>query len=245
MPARSRYDAFVRPRAPIRARVVEETCPPTDPSENTEVILAVSRRAATMMLVEDAWYCAVDDLTGRPRLTEERFDLLLAAARLGVLLSTGRVHITDDVLVVDNPARHRPVMRLHQRIHADSSMRSVRGWLQALAPRSRAAVTRRLVDIGAARPRRRRCGLGPVWAEPVDTNRAAAPAARLSCALDRGVPLDNEDLLLWGLIHAVDLARVVLPDHHHLTVALPARAAALAAATTDLVVARVAAPHPF
>ncbi|CRK56900.1 hypothetical protein [Alloactinosynnema sp. L-07] len=40
--------------------------------------------------------------------------------------------------------------------------------------------------------------------------------------------------MLWGLIHGVDLARAVLPDHHHLAVALPARSAA-----------RVAAPRPF
>ncbi|CRK56899.1 hypothetical protein [Alloactinosynnema sp. L-07] len=130
---------------------------PADPLQDTKIIQALTPpapRRAPATLVDDAWYRAVDDFTGRPRLTGDRFDLLMASAWMGVLLSTGRVDIAAD------PARHKPVLDLHDRIHADTSMRSVRGWLLAAGAGTRQQCGG---DPTARRNRRREASAAHPW----------------------------------------------------------------------------------
>lgn len=161
-----------------------------------------------MLVASDYFFLALDDRTGRSRLSPKVFGLGLAGALLAELVLAERITIEGDRLRVVN--RQPPADGLSHTIldHllAESAAHPVRSWLVFLAQRSTEQVADRLWRAGHIRieTTRRLLNKETIY-PPTDVNTAYWPTARLSNALGRGGQITWPDRALCGLAVATGL----------------------------------------
>lgn len=166
-----------------------------------------------MLLGNDFFFVALDDRTGRPRLSAKVFGLGLAGALLGELILDGRITVAADrVQVVD---RRPPVDALAHTIldhlAAEPEAHPARTWLVFLARTAREQVAERLWRAGLIRREQsRRMWRTEIIYPPTDTNTAYAPTARLANNLGHGRQLTWPEAALAGLVVATGLEGHVL-----------------------------------
>ena len=172
------------------------------------------RGVGAVLLADEFFLFAYDDLTGRRRVSRGTVDLGLAGALLAELMLPGHVTIDSGHLVVRNPwPIEDPATSvdalgcrvLHQLV-VERTVTAVRDWLHYLARDAYDRVGQRLLRAGSVRARYPRWSLRTtVIYEPADMNVAAWPLARLAGHLQRRESLSPGDLLLAGLITATGL----------------------------------------
>lgn len=161
-----------------------------------------------MLLADEFFFVALDDRTGRPRLSPKVFGLGLAGALLGELLLAERITVEGDHVRVVN--RHPPADALTHTIldHllAERAEHPARSWLVFLARRSAEQVADRLWRAGLIRQEqsRRLWRSEPIY-PPTDVNTAYSPTARLAHGLSRGRQMTWPDAALCGLAVATGL----------------------------------------
>jgi Golgi phosphoprotein 3 (GPP34) len=191
-----------------------------------------------VLLADELFWLAHQDMTGRPLLHRDAMGLGLAAALIGELVFSNRLALSEGrVHVLEAPDPADPLARsTMDRIAAEREPLDVRSWLAFLGRDARSAVGRRLVGRGAATCER------SAWRRPeryiaYDTLAGARVANPLYLALTRGAPLDLWQTTLAGLADAVGLSRTVLFDGGAVAVrALRQWVDALPAALHELVV---------
>lgn len=161
-----------------------------------------------MLLADEFFFVALDDRTGRPRLSPKVFGLGLAGALLGELVLEERITIEGELLHVVN---HRPpadglAHTILDHLVAESAQYPMRTWLVFLARQSREQVADRLWRAGLIRRERsRRLWHTEMIYPPTDINTAYSPTARLSNGLSRGRRFTWPDAALAGLVVATGL----------------------------------------
>lgn len=169
-----------------------------------------------MWLADEFFLIALDDRTGRPRLSPKVFGLGLAGALLGELLLDGLITVEGGhVLVVD----HRPPVdalahTILDQIVSEVSPYGVRSWLVFLARDATERVAERLSRAGhIRREQSRRMLRREAIYPPTDANTAHLPTARLATSLRNGRQVSWTDAVLLGLVMATGLDNLLLfPD---------------------------------
>lgn len=161
-----------------------------------------------LLLADEFFFTAHDDVTGRSRCGEGRVGLGLAGALLGELLLFGSIHIdrreviVRDTRVLDDALAYA-VLEL---IIRNGNVTTVRDWLQYLSESAPEQVAQRLMSAGQVRPVQvRRLMRTRTAYLPVDMNVAAWPMVRLAGKLSKREPLTTSDIVLSGLIAATEL----------------------------------------
>jgi len=170
------------------------------------------------LLADDLFRLAHRDTNGGPLLHPTVAGLGLAAALLGELVLTNKVGVQGEYLVVlsrDLPDDALAHLVLDQLLR-ESQPHPVRTWLAYLAQTSNEGVADRLRRAGHVRAEvsRRLLAKTTVYV-PTDVNTAAWPWARLSTRLRTRQRLDPFDVVLAGLMLAVDLQGRVLDGASH------------------------------
>lgn len=166
-----------------------------------------------MLLGDQFFFVALDDRTGRPRLSEKVLGLGLAGALLGELLLEARISVAGQrVQVTDRrPPADALAHTVLDHLLAEPHGHPVRTWLAFLARTSREKVAERLWRAGdIRREQSRRMWRTHTRYPPTDVNTAHGPTARLADALDRGRPLTWPETALAGLVVATGLDGHVL-----------------------------------
>jgi hypothetical protein len=166
-----------------------------------------------VLLADEFWLLAHDDVTGRPRLSSRVLGLGLAGALIGELVDTRNVVIQQGVvhLVNRTPPPDALTHTVLDQIDAEVRQHPVRTWLAYLSRTTAEMVAQRLQRSGMVRRESSRRVLKQVTVyRPVDANRAAWPTARLSTTLRRQAPLSEPDAFLVGLAAATGLDQVIL-----------------------------------
>lgn len=161
-----------------------------------------------MLLADELFLIALDDRTGRFRLSPKVLGLGLAGALLGELLLDGRITVEGDRLrVVD---RRRPADAVAHtvldQLVTEVAVHGVRSWLVFLARDATGQVADRLLRAGVIRREQsRRLFRAEMIYPPTDVNTAHLPTARLATALRAGRQVSWGDALLLGLVVATGL----------------------------------------
>lgn len=161
-----------------------------------------------MLLADEFFLVALDDRTGRLRLSPNVFGLGLAGALLGELVLEERITVDGDRLQVRNrrPTTDALTHTILDHLLAEATVHPLRTWLVFLARRSREQVAERLWRAGhIRRERSRRLWHTELIYPPTDVNTAYQPTARLSNALSRGYQFTWPDAALAGLVLATGL----------------------------------------
>ncbi|SFP43977.1 Golgi phosphoprotein 3 (GPP34) [Amycolatopsis arida] len=170
-----------------------------------------------LLLADDFWFCAHDDVSGRCRLGPRAVGSGLAAALLAELVLAGGVDIENgEVVVVENRPPGEDVARaVFSEVAGEREVRAVREWLRYLGHHAYARVAHRLLRAGLVRSRSAGfLGRSTVY-PPVDVNVAAWPRARLGLSVPgrpRWADVPIHDVVLSGLVVATGLYPVVFPD---------------------------------
>lgn len=187
--------------------------------------------ALELLLADDFFFAAHDDVSGKVRLSERGAGLGLAAALLGELILFRKITLERDVVVVIDrrPVRDALVNGVLEEVVREPDVRPVRDWLRYFGRNAYDWVAQRmtregLVRIGETRRFRRGSGY-----RPVDLNTAAWPIVRVAQKLARQETLVLPDVVLAGLISATGLdkylrSEAVTEIHEylgHLTSRLP------------------------
>lgn len=166
-----------------------------------------------MWLADEFFLIALDDRTGRPRLSSKVFGLGLAGALLGELILDRRITVEEgQVLVVD----HRPpadalAHTVLDQILSEVSPYGVRSWLVFLARNATERVADRLSRAGhIRREQSRRMFRRETVYPPTDMNAAHLPLARLATSLRNGRQVSWTDAVLLGLVMATGLDDLLL-----------------------------------
>lgn len=166
-----------------------------------------------MLLADEFFLLAHDDMTGKPKLHLRVAGYGLAGALLGELILEGRITVRSGAVSVLNqhpPSDALAHLVLDQLVN-ESEHRAVRVWLDYLGQNARDMVGDRLVRAGVVRRHEaRRLLRAATTYRPVDINTAAWPVARLRGLLDRAETIRLPDAVLLGLVVATDLTRPVL-----------------------------------
>jgi hypothetical protein len=167
-------------------------------------------QGSPLLLADEFYLVAHDDVTGRPRRHAGTVALGLAGALLAELMVHGRLTVHGDAVVV---VSHQPPADALAHTVLDQVAREEHGlrtWLAFLARQAPDGVAARLERAGLLarqEPRRRRAAT--TWV-PTDMSAAAWPGMRLRLLLQREQPLELPDVVLAGLVEAVDLSADVL-----------------------------------
>lgn len=161
-----------------------------------------------MLLADEFFFLALDDRTGRPRLSPKVLGLGVAGALLGELLLEDRIVIEGDRLRV--LSRQPPADALTHttldRLVAEATPHPVRTWLVFLARTAAEQVAERLWRGGhIRREQTRRLWRAETIYPPTDVNTAYMPTARLANTLRTGRQLSWPDAVLLGLVVATGL----------------------------------------
>ncbi|MFB9908333.1 GOLPH3/VPS74 family protein [Allokutzneria oryzae] len=161
-----------------------------------------------LLLADDYYLIAHDDVTGASRCGEGRAGLGLAGALLGELVLFGAIDIDRrNIVILDAPAPGDPLARaLLEELVRNDDVTSVPDWLQYLGQRAHKQVVQRLLHAGHVRATevRRLLQTRTVYV-PTDMNVAAWSAARLANALSKDEALSVPDTVLSGLVVATEL----------------------------------------
>jgi hypothetical protein len=162
-----------------------------------------------LLLADDFFFAAHDDVNGRSRLSDRAAGIGLAAALLGELLLFRKITLERDVVVVIDRRRvHDALVNgVLEEIIREPDARPVRDWLRYLGRNSYDWVAQRmmregLVRIGETKRFRRTSGY-----RPVDLNSAAWPIVRVAQKLARQETIVLPDIVLAGLLAATGLDR--------------------------------------
>jgi hypothetical protein len=164
-------------------------------------------------LADEIFLTAIDENTGKARISDGAMDTMLAGAVLGELLLAGRIGITDATLVVV----HRPAPVGEQvgdaalaEITKQPDHYAVRAWVEHLRDIVPALVAHRLVRARLVERVESRSMLKTTIRYPaIDRIAVAAPVARLRYMLDHPRNLDEPTATLAGLILAGNLEFVL------------------------------------
>ena len=162
-----------------------------------------------LLLADDFFFAAHDDVSGKIRLTDRAVGLGLAAALLGELILFRKVTIqAGEVGVVDRrPVRDALVNGVLEEVIREPDTRPVRDWLRYFGRSAYELVGQRMVREGLVRvSETRRFRRSPGY-RPVDLNSAAWPIVRVAQKLARQEPIVLPDIVLAGLISATGLER--------------------------------------
>jgi hypothetical protein len=167
-----------------------------------------------LALGDEFFFVALDDRTGRPRLSPKVFALGVAGALLGELVLDERVVVKgDQVQVVPHrqPPRDALTHTILDHLLAEPASLPVRTWLLFLSQRSVEQVGERLWRAGHIRREQvRRMFRAETIYPPNDINTAYAPTARLANNLSNHRQLTWQDAALAGLVVATGLESLVL-----------------------------------
>jgi hypothetical protein len=165
--------------------------------------------ALELLLADDFFFAAHDDVNGRVRLSDRAAGIGLAAALLGELILFRKITLErDEVVVIDRRKVHDALVNgVLEEIIREPDTRPVRDWLRYLGRNSYDWVAQRmmregLVRIGETKRFRRNSGY-----RPVDLNSAAWPIVRVAQKLGRQEPIVLPDIVLAGLLAATGLDR--------------------------------------
>jgi hypothetical protein len=165
--------------------------------------------ALELLLADDFFFAAHDDVSGKSRLSDRAAGIGLAASLLGELILFRKITLERDVVIVVD--RHRVhdalVNGVLEEIIREPENRPVRDWLRYLGRNSYDWVAQRMMREGLVRvgeTKRFRRGSGY---RPVDLNSAAWPIVRVAQKLARQEPLVLPDIVLAGLVAATGLNR--------------------------------------
>ncbi|RZS30538.1 Golgi phosphoprotein 3 GPP34 [Herbihabitans rhizosphaerae] len=168
-----------------------------------------------MLLGDEFFLAAHDDLGGKLRLHRVNLGLGLAGALLGELVLTERIAVKRGHLWVSDTRPPEDVLSHSVLSHLmnEDDVSSVTPWLRYLAADAYDQVGTRLVHSGHAHRRQARRLLRTVTVfDLVDPNTAAGPVARLSSRLHARHPLSLLDATLIGLMAATGLEKEVTRD---------------------------------
>lgn len=166
-----------------------------------------------MLLADEFWLLAHDDVTGKPRLSGRVLGLGLAGALIGELVDCRNVTVQQGIVHVISrtPPADALTHTVLDQMDAEVRQHPVRTWLAYLSRTAAEMVGQRLVRAGMLRRDSSRRLLKQVAVyRPLDSNRAAWPTARLSTTLRRQSPLSEPDAFLAGLSVATGLDQVIL-----------------------------------
>jgi hypothetical protein len=163
-----------------------------------------------VLLADEFFFIALDDRTGRPRLSLKVLGLGLAGALLAELILEDRITVVGNRLRVLNsrPPADALTHTILDHVVAETEDHPVRTWLVFLARRSTEQVADRLWRAGHIRRGQSR----RVWRSrpeviypPTDVNTAYWPTARLANKLGRGEQMTWPEATLCGLAVATGL----------------------------------------
>ena len=167
-----------------------------------------------LLLADELFLLAHDDVSGRPRLQPRATGLGLAGALLGELLLFGSITTREGTVVVLNlaPPADALAHRILDHITREQQRHPVRTWLAFFAQHAADHVAERLERTNVVtRVNSRRPWAGPRW-PPTDMNVGFAPLFRLRTQLFLHEPLTTDDIILVGLCTAAGLANLLLLD---------------------------------
>ena len=168
-----------------------------------------------MMLGDDFFRLAHDDVTGKPRLHTKALNVGCGAALLAELIGTRHIEVDDTGVLIKNrqpPADSLMHLVLDHLVKEEGRRHSMSTWLTFLGNDAATRIGERLlrgghVQMTPVRKLGRQTGLLYV---PVDSNEAARPWAVLSQLIRRHEPLTYDQLVLAGLAVATGLERWLL-----------------------------------
>lgn len=162
-----------------------------------------------LLLADDFFFAAHDDVSGKIRLSERAIGLGLAAALLGELILFRKITLQGgEVTVVDRRQVHDALVTgLLEEIIREQETRPVRDWLRYFGRSAYELVGQRMVREGLVRvSENRRFRRSPGY-RPINLNLAAWPIVRVAQKLARQEPVTLPDIVLAGLISATGLDR--------------------------------------
>jgi len=162
-----------------------------------------------LLLADDFFFAAHDDVTGKTRLTDRAAGIGLAGALLGELMLFRKITVQRGHIVVMD-RRPVPDALAHlvlEDVLGESDSRPVRDWLRYLGRNAYEQVAQRMVRQGLVRlAETKRFRRSPGY-RAVDLNAAAWPVVRLAQKLARREAIVLPDVVLAGLIKATGLER--------------------------------------
>ncbi len=190
---------------------------------------------ARLLIADEFFLIAHNDSRGKARLHPAAAGLGLAAGLLGELILSGRITVSDGLVIVldRRPPADALAHTVLDQLIGEPQHQAIRTWLSFLARTGVTSVGERLARAGVLRRQETRRLLRTSLSYlPVDLNATAWPATRLRTLLERPDPPTVPDALLLGLVSATGLTREVLWSagplaHHRLSVLLPALPAPL------------------
>ncbi|HEX6968677.1 MAG TPA: GPP34 family phosphoprotein [Micromonosporaceae bacterium] len=166
-----------------------------------------------MLLADEFFLLAHDEMTGKPKLRPKIAGMGLAAALLAELVLANRITVHGGALSVQDrrPPADALAHTVLDQLIGEPEHRDVRVWLEYLGRSAHESVGERLARAGVVRRQSTRRLLATTTTYvPIDINDAAWPTARLRALLDRGEAMNLSDTVLLGLIEATGLSRAVL-----------------------------------
>lgn len=169
---------------------------------------AGTRAPTELLLADDLFLSAHDDVSGRPRLPGRAAGLGLAAALLGELIMFRKVSLQrGHVVVVDRgPVPDALAHLVFEEVRREPEPSPVWDWLSYLARDSYDRVAQRMMREGLLTTGSRGFLRGGGY-QPVDLNAAAWPLVRLAQKLSRREDMALPDIVLAGLVRATGLNR--------------------------------------
>jgi hypothetical protein len=160
-----------------------------------------------LLLADDFFLAAHDDVTGKARLTERAAGIGLAASLLGELMLFRKITIQRaHVVVMDRrPVPDALVHLVLEDVLGEPEPQPVRDWLRYLGRNAYELVAQRMVREGLVRMAETKRFRRSIVYRPVDLNAAAWPVVRLAQKLSRREAIVLPDVVLAGLIRATGL----------------------------------------
>jgi Golgi phosphoprotein 3 (GPP34) len=160
-------------------------------------------------LANEVFLIGHDENSGKPHISDNAIDTVLAGAVLGELLFAGQIALTAETLVVSysdahtgDPARDGAMLEINKQ----ADHHPVRAWVEHLRTDARLMVATRLMRMGLVERVESRVMLKTVIRYPFrDRIAAATPIARMRYMLDHPTNLDEHSAALAGLIIAGNL----------------------------------------
>lgn len=162
-----------------------------------------------LLLADDYFFAAHDDVNGRVRLNDRAVGMGLASALLGELILFRRITFQQGMAVVVDGGRvpDALVNRVLAQMEREPEPRPIRDWLRYLGRDAYELVAQRMVREGLVRVTQARRFRRSTSYQPVDLNAAAWPLLRVARKLARREPVVLPDIVLAGLIHVTGLER--------------------------------------
>jgi Golgi phosphoprotein 3 GPP34 len=167
-----------------------------------------------MLLADQLFLTAHDDVTGKPRQRPRAIALGLAAALLGELMLLEKISTAGDglVLAITRYAPQDALMHaVLDQLAGEREAHNLRTWIAFLGQSATDWVAARLERTGHVRHTevRRLLRTEPRWV-PTDMSVAATPGALLRHHLNHRQPLEPPEIVLAGLVEAIGLTSLVL-----------------------------------